>query len=128
MLADVHTAKVCLLEDGEVLARAVGDAVGLVEGSMCFCTFWRSFAPHRLPALRLFESGLHYSSYGRVAISCGSQRTLSLPAPLCKRGKSFQPAFKRPFTPNLEVSTTKTAEGKREALEKELTIEVLTGS
>lgn len=48
--------------------------------------------------------------------------------PCVKTGKCFQPTFKRPFSPILEVSTTKTAEGKREALEKQLTIEVLTGS
>lgn len=47
--------------------------------------------------------------------------------PRVKPGECFQPAFRRAFSPNLEVSTTKTAEGKREALEKELTIEVLTG-
>ncbi|XP_049647054.1 uncharacterized protein LOC126033963 [Accipiter gentilis] len=37
VLAGVHRVKACLLEDGEALACAVGDAVGLVEGSGRCC-------------------------------------------------------------------------------------------
>lgn len=65
VLAGVHRVKACLLEDGEALACAVGDAVGLVEGSVCFCTIWRSFAPHRLPALRLFHKRFALLTAGR---------------------------------------------------------------
>lgn len=57
----VSTSKVRLLEGGEAPACAVGDAEGLGEGSVCFCTIWRTFAPHHLPALQRFKNGLHYS-------------------------------------------------------------------